>query len=46
MTKILLMIAVSGLGIGLAVNPATTIINPYLFKGTGWFLSGILRMLK
>ena len=37
----------SALGIGLAVNPATSGINTGLFKATTWLFRGIIfRLLK
>ena len=37
----------SALGIGLAVNPAISKINPGLFKGATWLVRGIIfRSLK
>ena len=43
----LLIVLVSSLGIGLAVNPATSGINPGLFKGATWLFRGIIfRFLK
>ena len=43
----LLIVLMSALGIGLAVNPATSGINPGLFKAATWLFSGILsRLLK
>ena len=47
MTSQLLIVLMSALGIGLAVTPATSGINPGLFKGTAWLFRGIvLRVLK
>ena len=43
----LLIVLMSSLGIGLAVNPATSGINPGLFKGATWLFRGIIfRFLK
>ena len=43
----LLIVLMSALGIGLAVNPATSEINPGLFKGVAWLFRGIVfRVLK
>jgi len=47
MTKQLLIVLMSALGISLTLIPSTSGINPGLFKGFTWFLSGILsRLLK
>ena len=47
MTNQLLIVLMLALGIGLAVNPATSVINPGLFKGATWFFRGIVfRLLK
>ena len=47
MTSQLLILLMSALGIGLAVNPATSGINPGLFKGATWLFRGIIfRILK
>lgn len=47
MTSQLLIVLMSALGIGLAVNPATSWINPGLFKGAAWLFRGIVfRLLK
>lgn len=47
MTDRLLLVLMVALGIGLAVTPATSRINPGLFKGAAWLISGILiRVLK
>ena len=43
----LLILLMTALGIGLAVNPATSAINPGLFKGVTWLFRGIvLKLLK
>jgi hypothetical protein len=42
MTKPLLIVLMSALGIGLGLNPATGGINPGLFKGSTWLFSGIV----
>ena len=43
----LLIVLMSALGIGLAVNPATSGINPGLFKGATWLFHGIIfRLVK
>ena len=43
----LLIILMSALGIGLAINPATSAINPGLFKGATWLFRGIVfKFLK
>ena len=43
----LLIVLMSALGVGLAVNPATSGINPGLFKGATWLFRGIIfRFLK
>ena len=43
----LLIVLMSALGIGLAVTPVTSGINPGLLKGTGWLIRGIIfRLLK
>ena len=43
----LLLLLMSALGIGLAINPYTNKINPGLFKGAAWLFSGIVsRYLK
>ena len=39
----LLIVLMSALGIGLAVNPATSGINPGLLKGARWLFGGILK---
>ncbi len=47
MTSQLLILLMSVLGIGLAVNPATTKISPALFKGATWLFRGIIfRLFK
>ena len=47
MTDQLLIVLMSALGIGLAVNPITSGINPGLFKGATWLFRGIVfRLLK
>lgn len=47
MTSQLLILLMSALGIGLAVTPATSGINPGLFKGATWLFRGIIfRILK
>jgi hypothetical protein len=47
MTGQLLIVLMSALGIGLAVTPATSAINPGLFKGATWLFRGIVfRLLK
>ena len=47
MTGQILIILMSALGIGLAVNPTTSGINPSLFKAATWLFSGIVsRLLK
>jgi hypothetical protein len=47
MTSQLLIILMSALGIGLAITPATSGINPGLFKGAAWLFRGIVfRVLK
>lgn len=47
MIKQLLIVLMSALGIGLALNPATNDINPTLLKGGTWLFSGIVsRLLK
>lgn len=43
----LLIVLMSVLGAGLAVNPATSAINPGLVKGVTWLFRGIvLKLLK
>ena len=42
MTNQLLIVLMSALRIGLAVNPTTSEINPGLFKGATWLFSGIV----
>ena len=43
----LLIILMSTLGIGLAINPYTNSINPGLFKSTARLFSGIIsRLIK
>lgn len=43
----LLIVVMSAIGIGLALNPATSSINPGLFKGASWLFRGIVfRFLK
>jgi hypothetical protein len=43
----LLILLMSTLGIGLAINPYTSSINPGLLKGATWLFSGIIsRLLK
>lgn len=42
MTSQLLIVLMSALGIGLAVAPATSGINPGLFKGAAWLLREIV----
>ena len=47
MTSQLLIVLMTVLGIGLAVTPATSGINPGLFKGATWLFRGIVfRLLK
>ena len=47
MTGQLLIVLMSALGVGLAVIPGTSGINPGLFKGATWLFRGIvLRVLK
>ena len=47
MSDKLLILLMSALGIGLAINPYTNSINPGLFKGTTWLVSGIIsRFVK
>ena len=47
MTSQLLIVLMSALGIGLAVNPVTSAINPGLVKGAAWLFRGIVfRLLK
>ena len=47
MTGQLLIVLMSALGIGLAVNPATSGINSGLFKSATWLFRGIVfRLLK
>lgn len=47
MTGQLLIVLMSALGIGLAVNSATSGINPGLFKGATWLFRGIVfRLLQ
>ena len=47
MTNQLLIVLLSVLGIGLAVTPAISKINPSLFKGAAWSFRGIVfRLLK
>jgi hypothetical protein len=37
----------SAIGIGLAINPVTNVINPNLLKGTTWLFAGIVyKFLK
>jgi hypothetical protein len=45
MTKQLLIVVMSALGIGLALNPSTAGINPRLLKGGSWLFSGIVSQL-
>jgi len=45
MTDQLLIILISTLKIGLAVNPTTSGINPGLFKGATWLFHGIVFQL-
>ena len=45
MNERILIIVMSALGIGLAINPYTDSINPRLFKGTAWLFSGIISKL-
>lgn len=42
MTSQLLIVLMSALGIGLAVTPATSGINPGLFKGAAWLFGTIV----
>ena len=44
-TRQLLIVLVSALGIGLTLTPATSGINPDLLKGTAWLFRGILSLL-
>jgi len=47
MTSQLLIVLMSALGIGLGLTPATSGINPGLFKGVAWLFRGIVfRVLK
>lgn len=47
MTDRLLIVLMSALGIGLAVTPATSGVNPGLFKGATWLFRGIVfRVFK
>ncbi len=41
----ILLLLMTTLGIGLAVNPYTNVINPGLFKGATWLFSGIISKL-
>jgi hypothetical protein len=41
----ILIIVMSALGIGLAINPYTGRINAGLFKGTAWLVSGLISKL-
>jgi hypothetical protein len=45
MSERLLIILMSALGIGLAINPYTSGINPGLLKGTAWLFAGIVSKL-
>ena len=45
MKKQLLIVLMSGLGIGLAVTPAINGINPGLFKGATWLFRGIITKI-
>ena len=45
MTGQLLIVLMSALGIGLALTPATSGINPGLFKGGAWLFRGIVFRL-
>lgn len=45
MKKQLLIVLMSGLGIGLAAYPATNGINPGLFKGATWLFRGIITKI-
>lgn len=42
MTNQLLILVMSALGIGLAITPATSGINPGLVKGAAWLFRGIV----
>lgn len=47
MTGQLLIVLMSALGIGLALNPATNSVNPGLLKGGSWLFRGIVfRLFK
>ena len=47
MTSQLLIVLMSALGTGLALNPATNKINPGLLKVATWLFRGIIfRLLK
>lgn len=41
----LLIVLMSALGIGLAITPATSGINPSLFKGSTWLFRVIMSYL-
>jgi hypothetical protein len=47
MNERLLMVLMTALGVGLALNPVAGKINPNLFKASTWLFSGIIfRLLK
>jgi hypothetical protein len=47
MEKPFLILLMSSLGIALALNPVTSVINPNLLKGTTWLFEGIVyKFLK
>ena len=41
----LMILLMASLGIGLAITPATSGVNPGLMKGAAWLLSGLLSKL-
>jgi len=41
----ILIVVMSSLGIGMALNPYTNKINPGLVKGTAWLFSGLVANL-
>lgn len=45
MTNQLLILLMSTLGIGLAITPVTSNINPGLLKGAAWLFRGIVSRL-
>jgi hypothetical protein len=41
MQKFFLLVLMSSIGVGLAINPVTNILNPNLLKAATWMVAGI-----